>query len=82
MAVNPLDPEEIKQVKKADIQKREISKISLMPPGLLNTLNEEEILDLMMYLASGGKVAMCRTERAASSTVIIATPSCPAARWV
>ena len=28
----------------------------MMPPGLLNTLSEEEILDLMMYLASGGKV--------------------------
>jgi hypothetical protein len=25
-----------------------------MPPGLLNTLNEEEILDLMAYLESMG----------------------------
>ena len=56
MAVNPLNPDEIKQVKKSEIAEREVSKISLMPPGLLNTLNEQEILDLMMYLASGGRI--------------------------
>lgn len=56
MAVNPLQPNEIKQIKKSEIVKREVSKVSLMPPGLLNTLSEEEVLDLMMYLSSGGKV--------------------------
>jgi len=56
MAVNPLKPDEIKEVKKSDIAKREISPVSLMPPGLLNTLNEEEVLDLVMFLASGGNV--------------------------
>ena len=56
MAVNPLDPEEVRQVEKSEIVKREVSRVSLMPPGLLNTLNEEEVLDLMMYLSSGGKV--------------------------
>ena len=28
----------------------------MMPPTLLNTLTEEEILDLLMYLSSEGKV--------------------------
>ncbi len=30
--------------------------LSLMPPGLLNTLEREQILDLLAYLASGGDV--------------------------
>ena len=54
--LNPLDPEEVRQVEKSEIVKREVSRVSLMPPGLLDTLNEEEVLDLMMYLSSGGKV--------------------------
>ena len=40
----------------ADIAERVVSKVSMMPPTLLNTLTEEEVLDLLMYLSSGGKV--------------------------
>lgn len=36
------------------VQSREMSPVSLMPPGLLNVLNQEEILDLLAYLESGG----------------------------
>ena len=36
------------------IATREVSKVSLMPPGLINVLTKEEILDLIAYLASGG----------------------------
>jgi hypothetical protein len=39
---------------KADIVHRELSPISPMPPGLLNVLTENQILDLMAYLESGG----------------------------
>ena len=49
-------PEEITVIKKADIAERRVSPVSLMPLGLLMTLNEEEVLDLLMYLSSGGKV--------------------------
>ncbi|MFT5411602.1 MAG: putative heme-binding domain-containing protein [Verrucomicrobiales bacterium] len=56
MATNPLEPDEVTVVKKADIAERNVSPISLMPPTLLNTMTEEEILDLIMYLASGGNV--------------------------
>ena len=56
MATNPLEPDEVTVVKKADISERNVSPISLMPPTLLNTMTEEEILDLIMYLASGGNV--------------------------
>ncbi len=39
----------------ADIAKRDLSKLSPMPTGLLNTFSKEEILDLMAYLESMGK---------------------------
>ncbi len=54
-AVNPNNPEEIKEIKKEDIISRKKSDISMMPKGLLNVLQKEEILDLFMYLLSGGK---------------------------
>ncbi len=34
--------------------KREASPISPMPPGLLNVLNETQVLDLLAFLESGG----------------------------
>jgi putative heme-binding domain-containing protein len=37
-----------------DIAKRELSPVSIMPPGLLSTLTQEEILDLLAYLQSAG----------------------------
>lgn len=42
------------EIPKGDVQKREPSKISPMPEGLLNTLTQDEILDLLAYLESGG----------------------------
>lgn len=41
-------------VKRQDIVAMELSTISLMPEGLLSTLKEDEVLDLMAYLLSGG----------------------------
>ncbi|MDX2245479.1 MAG: c-type cytochrome [Bacteroidia bacterium] len=37
----------------ADIKSRELSKISLMPPGLINRLNGDEIIDLIAYIQAG-----------------------------
>jgi uncharacterized protein YjgD (DUF1641 family) len=34
--------------------KTEESKVSMMPPGLLNMLKDDDILDLLAYLLSGG----------------------------
>jgi len=51
---NPFDPSATQTIAKTDIKSRELSKVSLMPPGLLNTLKEEEILDLLAYLESMG----------------------------
>ena len=41
-------------IKTSDIKSRELSKISLMPVGLLNTFPQDEILDLIAYLESMG----------------------------
>ena len=54
IAVNPQNPDELTEVKKSDIASRERSPVSMMPADLLNVLGEEEILDLLMYLSSGG----------------------------
>ena len=37
-----------------EIELMEPSKVSVMPAGLLNTLQEDEIQDLLAYLLSGG----------------------------
>ena len=41
-------------IRKTDIRRRALSKISNMPTGILNTLNEAQILDLLAYLISDG----------------------------
>lgn len=40
----------------ADIEERRPSELSVMPEGLLDTLSQEEIADLVAYLVSGRKV--------------------------
>lgn len=52
---NMLAPELTIAVPLAEIAKREPSKVSPMPTGLLNNLTKEEILDLLAYLESAGK---------------------------
>ena len=44
-----------KDVRKADIKSREVSKVSPMLPSLLNTLSKDEILDLLAFFEAGGK---------------------------
>src|SRR5262249_51324799 len=50
-----LNPSETTKVDRKDIQSIETSKVSPMPTGLLNSLAQDEILDLMAYVLSGGK---------------------------
>ncbi|MCA9086669.1 MAG: c-type cytochrome, partial [Planctomycetaceae bacterium] len=49
-----LKPGDLTSVDRKQIEEIVESKISMMPKGLLNTLNEEEVLDLMAYLLSRG----------------------------
>ncbi|WP_273567835.1 c-type cytochrome [Maribacter halichondriae] len=51
---NPYNPSYTLKLAKSNIEKQELSPISPMPPGLLNRLNEKEIIDLYAYLLSGG----------------------------
>jgi putative membrane-bound dehydrogenase-like protein len=43
-------------VNKSDIQSREETPVSMMPPGLFETLNDEQVLDLVSYLTSAEQV--------------------------
>ncbi|MCM8539619.1 MAG: c-type cytochrome [Lentisphaeraceae bacterium] len=45
-------------VSKADIKSRVISKVSMMPEGLLKTLNDKDFLDLIKYLQTEKQVEM------------------------
>lgn len=51
---NPFMPEMLVEISKDDVSKRIYSDLSIMPPGLINRLNEEELKNLMAYLISGG----------------------------
>ncbi len=51
---NMLDPGNMTNVKRGDIEAMEMSKVSMMPEGLLNTLTEDEIQDLIAYLLARG----------------------------
>ena len=51
---NPFDAAATTTVNKSKIKSRELSKISIMPPGLLSTCTEADILDLLAFLESMG----------------------------
>ena len=48
------DPNRMISVKRSEIEEMTKSPVSLMPENLLNTLNGDEVLDLMAYLLSHG----------------------------
>ncbi len=51
---NMLDPDAQVSVDRKQIEEMVPSKTSMMPKGAINTLNKEEILDLMAFLLSRG----------------------------
>ena len=54
LATNPVDPADARRrIAKADIASQKLSALSAMPAGLLNTLEREEILDLLASLEAG-----------------------------
>ena len=65
VATNMLDPGSFTNLKRSDIIDMKPSKASMMPSGLLDTLTEEEIFDLLVYLQSGGNP---KSDRYALST--------------
>ena len=51
---NPFAPDATARVPVAEVTKRTDYAVSPMPPGLVNMLGQEELLDLLAYLLSGG----------------------------
>ena len=54
LSQNPYDPGQVRTIESSGVASRALSPVSIMPARLLNRLNEEEVLDLMAYLISGG----------------------------
>ena len=52
LAENPLNPDQAVKIPKVDVLKRKRLDLSIMPPGLLNNLSKQEVLDLLAYLES------------------------------
>ena len=50
LATNPADPDHQERISKQEIVARHVSDVSAMPEGLLDTLNREEVLDLLAWL--------------------------------
>ncbi len=52
VGTNPFDPTQLTAIHKADVTNTRMMKISIMPPGLLDRLNQDEVFDLVAYLLS------------------------------
>ncbi len=51
---NPFAPSATLAVDEKEIKSKKDYPVSMMPPGLINSLNEDELKDLLAYLLSGG----------------------------
>jgi putative heme-binding domain-containing protein len=51
---NPFAPQTLREISKKDVSSTKLSRVSLMMPGLINNLNNEELKDLLAYLMAGG----------------------------
>jgi putative heme-binding domain-containing protein len=54
LSQNPFAPDFIREVPKEEVTETKFSAVSVMPPGLINPLNENELRDLIAYLMAGG----------------------------
>jgi putative heme-binding domain-containing protein len=51
---NPFAPADQTVLNSGDVLRKDVRKVSMMPPGLVNSLNSDELRDLVAYLLSGG----------------------------
>jgi hypothetical protein len=51
---NPFAPDELARPEISKVRSRKSYPVSMMPPGLINALNPDELKDLVAYLLSGG----------------------------
>ena len=54
VATNPNAPGQVSMVHQSNIESRQVSPTSIMPPGLLNAMNSDEVADLLAYILSRG----------------------------
>ena len=54
---NMLDPSQLALIKRDTVEQTRPAQTSMMPSGLLNTFNPEEIADLIAYLRAGGRAS-------------------------
>jgi putative heme-binding domain-containing protein len=50
LAINPFDFTQTVEIERSQIKEKKLSPVSPMPPGLINSLNGEELRDLLGYL--------------------------------
>jgi putative heme-binding domain-containing protein len=74
VATDMLDPKKEIAIRRDEIESQQPSPTSVMPEGLLNTLNENEIRDLVAYLRSGG-VAPAATTPAPTAPATSSVPT-------
>ena len=51
---SPFAPTQLTPVMTSDIKSKKDYPVSMMPPGMINILNQDELLDLIAYVMSGG----------------------------
>lgn len=51
---NPFAPDQLRKLAKKDVLSKKYSTVSVMLPGLINSLNPGELKDLIAYLKAGG----------------------------
>jgi len=51
---NPFAPNDHIAINSSDIKSRKTYPVSMMPPGMINALNPDELLDLIAYILSAG----------------------------
>lgn len=54
LSQNPYAPLDLNEIEKSKVTRKGVSDISIMPPGLIYSLNEDELKDLLAFLKSGG----------------------------
>jgi putative heme-binding domain-containing protein len=52
--MNPFAPTQLTTVKSSEVKSKKTQAVSMMPPGMINVLNQDELLDLIAYVLSGG----------------------------
>jgi putative heme-binding domain-containing protein len=52
--MNPFAPTTLTKIAADEVKSKKTQPVSMMPPGLINTLNQDELLDLIAYILSAG----------------------------